>query len=105
MTWSEPTVSDNSGSVSLVFNSHDSGNTFGPGENTITYIYQDPYNNRGQCTFTITILECKFLKRCFSKIFCELHLKCILIVWMKLYSSQNVSIDSVFNMLNNDDNK
>ena len=75
VTWSDPTVSDNSGSVSLVFNSHESGSTFGPGQTTVTYIYQDPNNNRGQCEFTITIFEGKFWKRLDHNRFCKSYFK------------------------------
>ena len=71
LNWADPTVSDNSGSVTLVSNSHNSGDSFAPGETTVIYIYQDPSNNRNQCSFTITVVEgisyvLLIWKKCFS---------------------------------------
>ena len=63
VTWTDPTVSDNSGSVTLVSNTHNSNDLFQVGQTTVTYIYRDASNNRNQCSFTVTITERKY---CFS---------------------------------------
>ncbi|XP_038077931.1 adhesion G protein-coupled receptor E1-like [Patiria miniata] len=55
--WSEPTFFDNSGSVSLVSQSHNSNDLFSPGQTDVTYVYRDQADNRNQCSFTITITE------------------------------------------------
>ena len=54
VTWSEPTVNDNSGEVTLT-SSHSSGDTFAIGTTTVTYTAVDPSSNTVTDTFTITI--------------------------------------------------
>ena len=51
-----PTVTDNSGSFSLVQASHQSGNTFTAGTTTVTYIYTDGTGNTASCSFQVTIV-------------------------------------------------
>ncbi|XP_063951080.1 mucin-17-like isoform X2 [Lytechinus pictus] len=50
-----PTVSDNSGSFSLVQASHQSGNSFTTGATIVTYTYTDGSGNTASCSFRITI--------------------------------------------------
>ena len=59
VTWTGPTVSDNSGSFTPVLNTHNPGQFFPTGQTAVTYIYQDAANNRNQCSFTVTITEGK----------------------------------------------
>ncbi len=54
VTWSAPTASDNSGSVTLT-SSHSSGDTFPIGETTVTYTAVDDAGNQIEDTFTVTI--------------------------------------------------
>ena len=54
VTWSEPTASDNSGSVNLT-SSHSSGSTFSIGDTIVTYTAVDLSFNSANATFTITI--------------------------------------------------
>ena len=54
--WSEPRASDDSGRVSLRSQSHTSGDFFRRGTTTtVTYMYEDPGGNIGQCMFTVNI--------------------------------------------------
>ena len=59
INWQDPTVSDNSGSVSLLSQSHTSGTFFLPGTSRVAYVYEDSSRNRAVCSFTITIIESK----------------------------------------------
>ena len=54
VTWSEPTTSDNSGTVNLT-SSHSSGSTFSIGDTIVTYTAVDASSNSANVTFTITI--------------------------------------------------
>ncbi|XP_038069618.1 uncharacterized protein LOC119738747 isoform X6 [Patiria miniata] len=53
--WSEPVVSDNSGTVSFVSRTHEPNSRFQPGITTVMYTYRDPAGNTESCTFTVTI--------------------------------------------------
>lgn len=53
-TWTDPIVSDNSGIVSRLSQSHQSGSQFPPGTTTVMYTYGDPTGNTAVCTFTVT---------------------------------------------------
>ncbi|XP_072037686.1 uncharacterized protein [Amphiura filiformis] len=55
--WEDPTVSDNSGTVMLISQSHTSGSLFLPGTSRVAYVYEDPSRNRAVCSFTITVIE------------------------------------------------
>ena len=57
--WSEPQVSDNSGNVLLIYQSHRSGNFFPTGFTEVTYRYRDPAENVVECTFYVRITESK----------------------------------------------
>ena len=54
VTWSEPTASDNSGSVTLT-SSHSSGSTFAIGNTIVTYTAVDASSNSVNATFTVTV--------------------------------------------------
>ena len=55
VTWSEPTVSDNSGYYTLISN-HTPGQTFPYGNTEVTYTATDPSNNMGSVNFTVTVI-------------------------------------------------
>ena len=57
INWQAPTMTDNSGSVSLISQSHTSGALFPPGMTRVEYVYEDAAGNRAVCSFTITIIE------------------------------------------------
>ena len=61
VTWSEPTASDNSGSVNLT-SSHSSGSTFSIGDTIVTYTAVDTSSNSANATFTITVIGMKKLR-------------------------------------------
>ena len=54
VSWSDPTASDNSGSVNLT-SSHSSGSTFSIGDTIVTYTAVDASYNSANATFTVTI--------------------------------------------------
>ncbi len=57
VTWIEPTVTDNSGRVTLVSRSHSPGSQFPPGTTTVTYVYSDPSGNTVTYEFDVTVVE------------------------------------------------
>ena len=54
VTWTSPTASDNSGSVTLTSN-YDPGDTFPIGETVVRYNATDPDSNAAMSSFTVTI--------------------------------------------------
>ncbi|XP_072049004.1 uncharacterized protein [Amphiura filiformis] len=56
VSWTEPTASDNSGSVTLT-SSHSPGDSFPIGDTTVTYTATDPYGNKATKTFTVTVKD------------------------------------------------
>ena len=54
VTWTAPTASDNSGSVTLTSN-HEPGDTFPIGMTVVRYIATDPDSNAAMTSFTVTI--------------------------------------------------
>ncbi|XP_070560183.1 hyalin-like [Ptychodera flava] len=56
LTWSLPSVSDNSGSVNLSV-SHERGSNFSIGVTTVSYIAEDPFGNTAYCWFNVTVKE------------------------------------------------
>ena len=54
-TWTEPTATDNSGQIPIVFRSHDPGDLFPVGTTQITYRFTDQAGNMATCIFAITI--------------------------------------------------
>ena len=59
ITWNNPTVSDNSGSFSLIESSHNSGNFLPTGQTVVTYRYADDAGNENSCSFVVNIVEGK----------------------------------------------
>lgn len=57
VTWPEPQVSDNSGIVNLVSQSHTPGSFFPVGTTEVTYTYADPSNNRVMVSFDVNVIE------------------------------------------------
>ncbi|XP_022082334.1 uncharacterized protein LOC110974776 isoform X2 [Acanthaster planci] len=57
ITWLAPTVTDNSGSFSLVENTNNPGDFLLTGQTIVTYRYRDPAGNENSCSFTVTIME------------------------------------------------
>ncbi|XP_072051694.1 uncharacterized protein [Amphiura filiformis] len=57
VTWTEPTATDNSGSVTLVSRSHGPGTRFDTGTTRVTYIYRDPAGNRATYEFDVIVIE------------------------------------------------
>ncbi|XP_072045208.1 hyalin-like [Amphiura filiformis] len=53
VNWTEPSATDESGNVTLLVKTHSSGELFGAGESTVTYLFTDPSNNIAACTFQI----------------------------------------------------
>ncbi|PIK52768.1 hypothetical protein BSL78_10343 [Apostichopus japonicus] len=56
VSWVEPVVMDNSGTVSLASQSHRSGDSFPVGTTTVLYTYQDPSGNVATCSYDIIIV-------------------------------------------------
>ena len=54
VSWSEPTASDNSGSVTMT-SSHNSGSDFSIGDTLVTYTAIDADSNVANATFIITV--------------------------------------------------
>ncbi len=59
ITFEDATATDNSGTATIVSQTHRSGQFFLVGVTEVTYIFQDPSNNRAECSFTITVIEGK----------------------------------------------
>ncbi|KAJ8042183.1 Low-density lipoprotein receptor-related protein 4 [Holothuria leucospilota] len=57
VVWEEPEVVDNSGDVSLIQQSNQSGSKFGLGETDVVYVWQDEAKNTAQCKFQIEITQ------------------------------------------------
>ena len=55
VTWTPPTASDNSGSVTLTSN-HEPGDTFPIGVTVVRYNATDPHSNEAMTSFTVTII-------------------------------------------------
>lgn len=60
-TWTDPIVSDNSGIVSRLSQSHQPGSQFPPGTTVVMYTYGDPTGNTAVCTFTVTCTPGRYL--------------------------------------------
>ncbi|KAJ8038444.1 Low-density lipoprotein receptor-related protein 6 [Holothuria leucospilota] len=57
VTWVEPSVSDNSGSVYWESKPEEPGSTFSVGITELTYVASDGYGNKATCSFSIIISE------------------------------------------------
>ncbi len=53
--WNTPYVRDNSGIVSLITSSVNSGNVFQIGATNVTYYVEDGYGNTNECSFTVVV--------------------------------------------------
>ena len=56
VTWTEPTVVDNSGAFDTA-QTHTSGAFFVNGETVVTYTFRDAANNEARCSFTVRVIE------------------------------------------------
>eukprot|EP00118_Oscarella_pearsei_P016356 m.155183 g.155183 ORF g.155183 m.155183 type:complete len:2420 (+) comp38660_c0_seq5:905-8164(+) len=56
VTWDEPQFEDNSGSVTNISQSHNSGDQFPLGKTRVLYTAQDPSGNLVQCKFTVRVV-------------------------------------------------
>ena len=54
-TWSDPSVTDNSGSIDSIWCSHTRASSFSIGVTRVTYFANDTYGNIGQCHFNIEV--------------------------------------------------
>ncbi|XP_072045668.1 hyalin-like isoform X2 [Amphiura filiformis] len=54
--WPEPEAFDNSKNVSLVFQSHYSGDYFKEGRTDVSYVFTDGSGNMASCNFSITLI-------------------------------------------------
>ncbi|XP_072046102.1 hyalin-like [Amphiura filiformis] len=55
--WSDPNVFDNSGNVSLSFQSHLSGSTFRTGRTEVGYLFTDSAGNQASCNFSVMLIN------------------------------------------------
>ncbi|XP_072172386.1 uncharacterized protein [Diadema setosum] len=55
-TWTEPTATDNSGTVS-VSNNYNPGQSFPVGDTTVVYTFTDDAGNQNTCTFSVTVFR------------------------------------------------
>lgn len=60
VTFTEPTATDNSGSVSLVSRTNAPGDFYPTGTTTVTYVFRDPSGNTASRSFNINVIESKF---------------------------------------------
>ncbi|MFZ5939423.1 MAG: HYR domain-containing protein [Bacteroidota bacterium] len=56
VSWTEPTASDNSGTVELT-STHQPGDQFAPGTTTVTYTATDAAGNTASCSFDVTVVD------------------------------------------------
>lgn len=54
-----PTATDNSGSVTLIDHTHDTGDFFPLGVTEVSYVFGDPSGNVAVCSFLITLQDSK----------------------------------------------
>ena len=57
VTFQEPTATDNSGTATLVSQTHNNAQFFIVGSTDVTYTFSDPNGNRESCIFTVTVTE------------------------------------------------
>ena len=57
ITWAEPVATDNSGTVTLMDNTHAPGTFFKTGSTMVSYEYEDPSGNSASCKFNVTVRE------------------------------------------------
>ncbi|XP_038068270.1 uncharacterized protein LOC119737763 isoform X5 [Patiria miniata] len=56
VTWTEPTVTDNSGAFDTI-QTRASGSFFVVGEETVTYTFRDAANNENECMFVVRVIQ------------------------------------------------
>lgn len=61
VTWTEPTASDLSGTVTLVQRTSSPNSLFVVGSTAVTYTFSDNSGNSAECTFTVTVVAGEFL--------------------------------------------
>ena len=68
VTWTIPEATDNSGSASLIYSSHQPNTLFNVGVTPVTYIFADPNQNYARCTFIVTVAGKPFfsIPSCFA---------------------------------------
>ncbi|XP_072049429.1 uncharacterized protein [Amphiura filiformis] len=75
VNWTEPTATDNSGTVTLATRSHNPGSFFPVGTTNVTYKFVDGSNNSANCTFNVSVIEQKHTfsceHQCMNGGFCE----------------------------------
>ncbi len=66
VTWTEPTVTDNTGTQPTVFQNYSPGDSFRVGETRVDYFALDQAGNEALCSFTVTgnLLFAVFLHEC-----------------------------------------
>ncbi|XP_077863370.1 hyalin-like, partial [Saccoglossus kowalevskii] len=57
VTWGAVNATDNSGSVSDLYVSHDPSSNFPIGSTIVTYSAVDAYNNTGYCSFIVSVID------------------------------------------------
>ena len=62
VTWTEPTATDNSGSVFLRFQTYAPGSAFPIGITKVTYIFSDSSENNASTSFNVIVIRRKFTK-------------------------------------------
>ena len=55
ITWEEPTFFDESGNVTLLYKTYDSGNRFPEGLTKVMYLITDSSNNLAICSFNVYV--------------------------------------------------
>ncbi|KAJ8039386.1 Hyalin [Holothuria leucospilota] len=65
VNFTEPIATDNSGTVTLLFQSASPGDFFMTGTTEVTYSYVDPSGNPAQCVFKVAVIEGK-MNKCHS---------------------------------------
>ena len=59
VSFSEPKVTDNSGTATLTWRSHHPGDFFEEGETEVLYAYADATGNNGSCSFYVIVQRSK----------------------------------------------
>ena len=55
VVWREPTATDASGNVTMLVRTHEPGESFQIGTDTVLYIFADPSNNVATCSFYVRV--------------------------------------------------
>ena len=79
ITWQEPTFFDESGNVTLLYKTYDSGDRFPEGLTKVMYLITDSSNNLAICSFNIYVNPGEYIQ--------NLNLICISIIFFKQISN------------------